>query len=239
MSYVSQIGGGTCSLCNSPGTNKTNCPLNPGAKNPNRKNHPLASGVSPSPRSKQPSQKITERSFLAKKNSYLVHNNSGRPYGVVVNDSDPLHLSVDVYDRYSNFKHVTNIKALRVMIGLDRASGLSQAKSRGNTILLQVPSKKGNKYVIIGGSSLIRTFNTDQQVTRYESPIGNSDVPYPYAITKDWIYIIMSEGVRIPKTEALVAAIEKDQEISVTWHVNGTPFKISELKIAGFVPQVY
>jgi len=47
-----QLGGGNCSLCGSPGTNKTTCPLNPSAANPNPKKHPLAVGASaaaPSP----------------------------------------------------------------------------------------------------------------------------------------------------------------------------------------------
>ena len=37
-----QIGGGGCSLCGSPGTNLSTCPLNPGAKNPNPLKHPTA-----------------------------------------------------------------------------------------------------------------------------------------------------------------------------------------------------
>ncbi len=37
-----QIGGGNCSLCGSPGTNKSTCPLNPAAANKNWAKHPLA-----------------------------------------------------------------------------------------------------------------------------------------------------------------------------------------------------
>lgn len=37
-----QRGGGKCSLCKAPGTNKSTCPLNPKAKNPDTKNHPAA-----------------------------------------------------------------------------------------------------------------------------------------------------------------------------------------------------
>jgi hypothetical protein len=39
---MNQIGGGNCSLCKSPNTTKTTCPLNPDAKKPNVKKHPLA-----------------------------------------------------------------------------------------------------------------------------------------------------------------------------------------------------
>ena len=37
-----QMGSGKCSLCNSSGVTKATCPLNPKAKNPNPKKHPLA-----------------------------------------------------------------------------------------------------------------------------------------------------------------------------------------------------
>lgn len=42
-----QYGGGKCSMCGSPGTNKSTCPMNPNASNPNRDTHPLAATVVP------------------------------------------------------------------------------------------------------------------------------------------------------------------------------------------------
>jgi hypothetical protein len=50
MRYHNQKGGGKCSLCGSPGTVKTNCPLNPNAPNPDYAKHPLAANVSAGPR---------------------------------------------------------------------------------------------------------------------------------------------------------------------------------------------
>jgi hypothetical protein len=41
--YYEQYGGGNCSLCGSPDTNKSTCPRNPEAKNPNPAKHPNAS----------------------------------------------------------------------------------------------------------------------------------------------------------------------------------------------------
>lgn len=43
--YYEQYGGGNCSLCGSPDTNKSTCPLNQDAKNPNPAKHPNASGA--------------------------------------------------------------------------------------------------------------------------------------------------------------------------------------------------
>jgi serine/threonine protein kinase len=48
---MNQIGGGVCSLCKSPGTNKVSCPMNPDAKNPNHKTHPLAGKPTTLPKS--------------------------------------------------------------------------------------------------------------------------------------------------------------------------------------------
>jgi predicted DNA-binding WGR domain protein len=39
---INQFGAGKCSLCGSPGVSKATCPLNPKAKNPDPKKHPLA-----------------------------------------------------------------------------------------------------------------------------------------------------------------------------------------------------
>ena len=36
------IGGGKCSICQSPGINMSTCPLNPDAVHPNYEKHPLA-----------------------------------------------------------------------------------------------------------------------------------------------------------------------------------------------------
>ena len=46
---INQYGGGACSLCGSPGTNKTTCPLNPKAANKVAAKHPLAKVPSPPP----------------------------------------------------------------------------------------------------------------------------------------------------------------------------------------------
>lgn len=43
---MSQYGGGNCSLCGSPGTNRTTCPLNPNVISPNFAKHPLAKPAS-------------------------------------------------------------------------------------------------------------------------------------------------------------------------------------------------
>ena len=45
--FFKQSGGGSCSLCGSPGVTKATCPCNPKAKNPNPAKHPLAKKICP------------------------------------------------------------------------------------------------------------------------------------------------------------------------------------------------
>jgi len=54
-------GGSHCSLCKSSGVRKSTCPLNPKAKNPNPKNHPLA-------KKKKPSIKIKKKTKVVAAN---------------------------------------------------------------------------------------------------------------------------------------------------------------------------
>ena len=55
-----QFGAGKCSLCGSPGTSKATCPLNPKAKNPNPKKHPLAKKSQVKPKVTQVKPKVTQ-----------------------------------------------------------------------------------------------------------------------------------------------------------------------------------
>ncbi len=43
-SQGNQTGGGSCTLCGSPGTTRATCPLNPKAKNPNPEKHSSSAG---------------------------------------------------------------------------------------------------------------------------------------------------------------------------------------------------
>ncbi len=67
--YYEQYGGGNCSLCGSPGTTKSTCPLNPDAKNPNPDKHPNASEAAPAPLVRASSVKAPNVPSLVRANS--------------------------------------------------------------------------------------------------------------------------------------------------------------------------
>jgi len=73
---MNQIGGGMCSLCGSPGTNKTTCPLNAAAKKPSSAKHPNAEAgpakqaAAPKPKAKaapkaKQAQQVVQRKQVA------------------------------------------------------------------------------------------------------------------------------------------------------------------------------
>ena len=55
----------------------------------------------------------------------------------------------------------------------------------GNTLLVQLPNEPDGRYHYIMITGSIEEFWTTQPIRRFESPIGNSDVPYPFGLTGD------------------------------------------------------
>jgi hypothetical protein len=136
-------------------------------------------------------------------NVYYTHDNGARPFKVVINKKD-----ISVYREYEidydkdeygyedkpilKFSNVEKIFIgknpryyPRILYGEEY-----EEEDDGNSILLQI---KNNKYVFIGEK--ISQFHSYEKITKFLSPIGNSDVPYPFAIDKDKNYYLMIEDV--------------------------------------------
>lgn len=60
----------------------------------------------------------------------------------------------------------------------------------GNSILINTDR---NNYVFIG--SRIYSFQAKYEIVEYISPVGNNDVPYPYAIDKNKNIYLMEENI--------------------------------------------
>jgi hypothetical protein len=134
---------------------------------------------------------------------YYIHNNGGRPYKVEIDKTN-----VKIYKRqinneedYENKEYKT-YKPEKIFIGkspknkMTTYSGGHGKKFDGNSILLQLTKYS---YTYIG--SEIYTFRTDSEIIDYVSPIGNSDVPYPYAIDSNGYYYLMLENIKIKVPE--------------------------------------
>lgn len=133
--------------------------------------------------------------------TYEIHDNGGRPFFVTVKGKTiTVEKNMDTYEEVNgNFveiskprKHLFEKKVDEVFIGKKSPTGgydgLKPSEAEGNSILLRV----GSKYIYIG--SEIYEFDPvkGDSIIAYYSDIGNSDVPYPYAVGKTHVYIMLT-----------------------------------------------
>lgn len=142
---------------------------------------------------------ITRKNFSTSniRMKYLTHNNGGRPFMVSVDNS-----KVEVFTRGKNDKYkylskeeeenktgwvipVPSVKNyLKIFIGDDLAYGYT-----GNSVLIQ---KSNTRYMYISGS--IKEFKCPEQIIEFHAPVGNSDVPYPFAVTENGRFILFEDS---------------------------------------------
>jgi hypothetical protein len=134
---------------------------------------------------------------------YEIHDNGGRPFIVHVTGK-----RVEVMKNMNTWsyptdslpvehknppKHLFTVQADEVMIGKHSPNGdydgLSAKEGDGNSILLKV----GPKYIYIGDFIYEFAPVKGDTIIKYYSNIGNSDVPYPYAIGKTHVYIMIDK----------------------------------------------
>lgn len=131
------------------------------------------------------------------KHKYEIHDNGNLPF-VVYDFGDHVDIYQQQYD-YNTKKYVIvkklfgNLKYTKLFAGdndLENPNSLKKGVAKGNSVLLHVgPS---NKYVYVGDG--IREFTTVDEIVKYYSPVGNSDVPYPYAVGVSNTYFMLSNG---------------------------------------------
>ena len=130
--------------------------------------------------------------------TYEIHNNGARPF-VVEDDGKVATVFKTVYakgaDSYTLGKQVVRQAYKKIFVG-DNDLKLSMYErkgwGKGNSILLQISA---NKYMYIG--HIIYTFESLDTIQAYYSPIGNSDVPYPWAIGATHTYFML-DAVAVP-----------------------------------------
>lgn len=137
---------------------------------------------------------------------YKIHNNGGRPFLVSIHKNIAEIYKIIKYDVnndgiYSS-KPVIKIKFEKCFVGkspmneMTKFSGGYGKEFDGNTILLKISStQQKNKYIYIGPS--IYSFYTQDLIKKYVSPVGNNDVPYPYAVDNHNNIYLLEENVII------------------------------------------
>lgn len=152
-------------------------------------------------------QRLTKDAVKAKhpnSKTYFIHDNGGRPFLVYISknevniymqpDKKYFVAEKDQYNKWTYCKKVaTYKKPIKVFIGkspkteMTKFSGGIGKKFDGNSILLQIAK---DRYVSIGW--FIYEFSTkNDRIKEYISPVGNSDVPYPVAISDKNVYFML------------------------------------------------
>ena len=130
---------------------------------------------------------------------YNIHDNYGRPYKVIINSNKIS--SVSVYKNDTN-ELLFDKKVNTIFIGksplnkMTKFSGGHGKNFDGNSFLLELDNFT---YQHIGRD--IFTFNSYNKIIEYVSPVGNNDVPYPYAIDSDGNIYLLIEDVVIINTD--------------------------------------
>lgn len=146
---------------------------------------------------------------------YYTLDNGDRPFMVKV---EPKSHSVCIYreiptlynegaPKPEDYEHKIDIKGYKTFIA-GKNTGVAGTKVKhsakyptiGNSVIIGGTNKAGkNEYVFVGLD--VESFVAPQgdKIIQYFSPIGNNDVPYPFAVGEKFIYFI-SDGKYAPKS---------------------------------------
>ncbi len=131
---------------------------------------------------------------------YVTQMNGGRPYVVYTGVSDITVYTVpdkilreccgwpEDKDFYTKLvKKIGNVTRKFI----PKYKIIHNFKATGNTILVQ----SGSGYVHVGDGIFSFKSELGDEIQKYYSPIGNSNVPYPIAVGKTHVYIILEKVV--------------------------------------------
>lgn len=126
--------------------------------------------------------------------SYEIHDNGGRPFVVDIYPHRVVVIRLDVH--HNREEVVWESSYEKIWLGdnlLSLPRYVEKGTGKGNTILVQVHPRT---YVFIG-SEVYRFSLQEDAIVDYYSPIGNNDVPYPYAIGETHAYFFLGKK-RVP-----------------------------------------
>lgn len=164
--------------------------------------------------------------------TYQTIDNGGNSYVVTISKK-----VAKIYTPNSD-KVKKEFEVKKVFVGKDP----SDDRWNGNTILLylgKAPAKAGgetDKHVYIWIGSNVFRFKTDEKITKYYSRMGNSGVPYPYAFSKKYVYLMVEQAHPILKKDLFPSSYELSYEDPYTYYYNSEAMqkKYSNKKPKGY-----
>jgi hypothetical protein len=134
--------------------------------------------------------KSDTRSDTRPNKQYLIHDNGERPFKIIVYEGGDLSINTSSYCGDDELAYFENV--FRYWVG-ETTPWLASCSFGGvvngvvgNTFLIQPTSE--NSYIFV--KRTIIEFKTETPIEVFWSPMGNNDVPYPYALSKTHLYFI-------------------------------------------------
>ncbi len=144
---------------------------------------------------------------------YLTHSNYARPYKVVITNNTDVNVYKSLDNDEENYNClVLSISPQQIFIGKSiqnkttEFSGGYGDEFDGNSILLKVSD---STCIYVGEKIML--FHTTYPIISYHSPVGNNDVPYPYAIDSAYNYYLIIEDVIIKSTDQLQNYLDNEE----------------------------
>lgn len=128
---------------------------------------------------------------------FYTHSNGTRPYKVLILNNNLVRVFESDYC-------ILNVFPQQIFVGksdknkMTEYSGAFGTDFDGNTILLKM---NDTNYIYIGCKMF--SFTSINPIISYHSPVGNNDVPYPYAIDSEKKYYLLIENVMLNYTKEL------------------------------------
>lgn len=131
---------------------------------------------------------------------YEIIDNGGRPFIAYVSKRlSKIEVYRQLYDEenddYVKDKKIIDTEYEKIFIGdnlLKDKHYAAKGKYPGNSILVQVSPQK---YIYIGSEIYSFASKKDDTIVSYYSPLGNSQVPYPYALGENYAYFMLDKKV--------------------------------------------
>jgi len=118
---------------------------------------------------------------------FYTHDNGGRPFLVKYEQDNVSVYKIDPDWLTYNEKILDIKKPVAVFIG----GSNTNKKEYGNSILVQ---KNKSTYIFIGDIIYSFTLSPSTKIIDFQSPVGNSDIPYAFAIDNKGYTYLLSDG---------------------------------------------
>lgn len=116
---------------------------------------------------------------------YYIHDNGSRPFMVVI-DKTRVYVYKKTDIEKDNYEKILDIKVKEIFIGKDSIN----KNFNGNSILLQLTN---TKFMCITESIFEFELEKGDEIVKYFSEVGNSDVPYPVLLGKNNFYSMIDK----------------------------------------------